>query len=105
MTMMMHQIVRYSKRLTRPYVSQTACASVRQHRRTDSATAVTHLLDEIESEDEDERADDADREVANHSWPRKEDACAGEGEEEARDAGRAADLVKEYRVDCVCYVQ
>lgn len=55
----------------------------------------THLLDQVDSEDEDQRTNDTDGQQAYDAGTSDEDAKAGGGEEETRDASRSADLVEE----------
>lgn len=55
----------------------------------------THLLDQVDGKDEDERSDDADGQQTDDARSSDEDAKAGGGEEEARNASRPADLVEE----------
>jgi hypothetical protein len=67
------QIVKYSKRETRPCVSNNAYesgskASARQITTTSVRVieSSTYLLDEIDAEDENEGSDDANREESDH---------------------------------------
>lgn len=66
MTMTMAQMVTYSNRATRPWVSQIACegklASGQRAAlsRLDAVRKRAHLLDQVDGEDEDERSNDAD---------------------------------------------
>lgn len=57
------------------------------------------LLDEVEAEDEDERGDDADRQVADDRGAGKQYSQRAEREHETRRSGRPAILVEEKRVD------
>lgn len=54
---------------------------------------------EVEAEDEDERRNNANRQVANHRRTRQQYAEGAEREHEARDASRASVLVEKERVD------
>ena len=58
-----------------------------------------YLLDEIDSEDENESSDDTNRKETDHSWTSDENTETTECEERTRDSSGSSNFVEKYRVD------